>query len=137
MTAATRDGVGAMTPEERDPLLRVGMLVGAATAGSGLALMVAPRVALWALGAKQSDPAPFLFRVVGMFMTVSGGSMFDVCRSPQPSTVGLRWALINKIGAAAMVTTGVRSGRFGKQAFVVAAIDGVSAGLLAAILRRR
>jgi hypothetical protein len=49
----------------------------------------------------------------------------------------LRWALAAKAGAAVMVTGGIRSGRMGRQAWALAAIDGGSAALLARIMARR
>jgi hypothetical protein len=138
MTAPlVRDGSRFVTPAGRDGTLDVAVAVGAATAASGVALMLMPRLALRLLGAGRTDPAPFFFRVIGMFMAVSGGSMVDVCRAPEPSPVGLRWALAAKTGAAVMVSGGIRSRRMGRQAWALAAIDAASAGLLVRIGRRR
>lgn len=138
MTAPlVREGVATVLPADRSPLLDVGIAVGAATAASGVGLMLMPRLALRLLGAGRTDPAPFLFRVVGMFMLVSGGSMADVCRAPEPSPVGLRWALAAKIGATVMVSGGIRKHWMGKQAVALAAIDAAAAGLLIQVSRRQ
>lgn len=138
MTAPlVREATTYVGPHDRGPLLDLALAVGAGTAASGVGLMVMPRLALRLLGAGRTDPAPFLFRVVGMFMTVSGGSMVDVCRAPEPSPVGLRWALAAKIGATLMVSGGIRSRRLGRQALALAAIDATAAGLLICIKRRR
>ena len=54
--------------------------IGYATAASGVGLAVLPSLVLRLLGTGRAvAPAPFLFRIVGMFMVVSGG------RSPRPS----------------------------------------------------
>lgn len=137
MTAPiVRDGAAFAGPTGLDGTLRLAVVVGVGTAASGVALMVMPRLALRLLGAGRTDPAPFFFRVIGMFMAVSGGSMVDVCRAPAPSAQGLRWALAAKTGAAVMLSGGIRSRRLGKQAWALAGIDAASAGLLLRIIRR-
>ena len=120
-----------------DVLLKAATVVGAATAASGVMLMLAPRPVMWLLGTGRGQPAPFLFRVIGMFMTVSGASMVDACRAPEPSPNALGWAFVSKVGAAAMVTVGVRRHRMGPLAWVLAVFDGGAAALLAVIMRRR
>lgn len=138
MTApAVSDGAGPVGPAGRGRTLGLAVAVGAGTVASGVALMVVPRLALRMLGAGRTDPAPFFFRVIGMFMAVSGGSMVDVCRAPDPSRVGLRWALAAKTGAAVMLTGGIRARRLGRQAWALAAVDAGSAALLLRIMRRR
>ena len=63
-----------------DALHKAAIAIGGATAVSGLGLIAAPRLVLCILGAGRSDPAPFLFRIIGMFMTVSGGLLADGAR---------------------------------------------------------
>jgi len=118
---------------------RAAIAIGAATAVSGLALIAAPRQVLCILGAGRAEPAPFLFRVIGMFMTVSGGLLADGARARQSTGTGagrvaLRWSLVAKLGAAIAVGCGVRSKRFGKQALALAAFDASAAALIAAVL---
>ena len=122
-----------------DALHTAAIAVGAATAASGLGLIAAPRVVLYILGAGRSDPSPFLFRIIGMFMVVSGGLLADgarasVSKRSSGGSVALRWALAAKIGAAIAVSCGVRSKRFGKQALALAAFDASAAGLIAAVM---
>jgi hypothetical protein len=115
------------------------LAIGAATAASGLGLIALPRAVLCMLGAGRTEPAPFLFRVIGMFMTVSGGLLVDGAR-PRPATVigsgrmALRWAMVAKVGAAIAVGYGVQSKRFGKQGLALAAFDASAAALIGAIL---
>ncbi|MHA3703856.1 hypothetical protein ACXR2U_16920 [Jatrophihabitans sp. YIM 134969] len=106
--------------------------IGVTTALSGLGLLVAPSTSLRAMGAASSAPAPLLFRVVGMFMTVSGGLLTDGTTTP----VILRWALAQKAGAVGGVALGVAQGDYRRAALGVAAFDAASAVLLARMLRR-
>ena len=115
------------------------LAIGAATAASGLGLIALPRAVLCILGAGRTEPAPFLFRVIGMFMTVSGGLLADGARARRATRgragqVALRWAMVAKIGAAVAVGCGVRSKRFGKQGLALAAFDASAAALIAAVL---
>jgi hypothetical protein len=119
-----------------DPLLRAAFAIGVGTAASGVALMIAPRLVLRVLGARRDEPAPYLFRIVGMFMAVAGGSLVDISRS-QPAPRPMRWAIMSKVGAAAAVTGAISTKRFGKQAWLLVAVDSASAALLIAIARRR
>jgi hypothetical protein len=99
-----------------------------------VALIAAPRTVLCILGAGRAEPAPFLFRIIGMFMAVSGGLLVDGARAGRAGRVALRWALAAKIGAAIAIACGVRSQRFGKQGLALAAFDASAAGLIAAVL---
>ena len=113
---------------------RTAVAVGIATAGAGIGLVVAPRLFLRILGAGRAEPAPFLFRVVGMFMVVSGGLLTDGAASSTQGRLALRWSFVAKVGAASAVVLGVRSGRFGKQALALAVFDGAAAGLVASLI---
>jgi hypothetical protein len=119
-----------------DPLATAALAIGGLTAASGAALVAMPRFVLWVLGAGRAEPAPFLFRIIGMFMTVSGGLLADAARSPAEGRVALRWSLAAKVGAAAAVGWGVRSKRFGKQALALAACDAAAAALVVAVIAR-
>ena len=121
------------------PLRGAAIAIGGATAASGLGLIAAPRLVLRILGAGRAEPAPFLFRIIGMFMTVSGGLLADGARPRPPQTaaagrVALRWAMVAKIGAAIAVGYGVRSKRFGKQGLALAAFDASAAALIGVVL---
>jgi hypothetical protein len=119
-----------------DPLQTAAVAIGGLTAASGAVLVAMPRFVLWVLGAGRSEPSPFLFRIIGMFMTVSGGLLADAARSPATGRVALRWSLAAKVGAATAVGLGVRSKRFGTQALALAAFDAAAAGLVGAVIAR-
>jgi hypothetical protein len=108
-------------------------LLGLATAASGTGLMAAPRVSLQVMGADDPEPAPVLFRIIGMFMTVSGG----ILASGTDSTTVMRWSVIQKAAASTAVTGGVAFGHFHPRALALAAFDAASAVALARMLRRR
>lgn len=112
--------------------LRLSRAVGATTALSGVGLVLAPSLALRLMGAATPEPAPLLFRVVGMFMTVSGGLLLDGGTAP----LALRWSLVQKVGATTAMCLGVRSGAYSRRALAVAAFDAGSAVVLARLLGR-
>ncbi len=117
-----------------DTLHKAAIAIGGATAVSGLGLIAAPRLVLWIMGAGSTEPSPFLFRIIGMFMTVSGGLLADGASAGRGGGVALRWAMVAKIGAAIGVGWGVRSKRFGKQGLALAVFDASAAGLIAAVM---
>lgn len=119
------------------PLLRAANAVGGATTLSGLGLVLAPNLVLRVLGARSPEPAPFLFRIIGMFMCVSGGSLADASRVRPYAPVAMRWAFVAKVGASVAVVSGVLSKRFGKQALGLAAFDAGAAALIAAIITKK
>jgi hypothetical protein len=110
----------------------VARLIGASTASSGLSLVLWPRRALRMMGAAQTDPAPLLYRVIGMFMIVSGGLLADGGDVP----LAVRWSLAQKVGATVGVSAGVIGGQYRRRALAVAAFDGGCGVLLARMLLR-
>jgi hypothetical protein len=130
--------VSASIESSRGGTRRVARFVGATTAASGASLIAAPRLSLRAMGAATGDPAPLLFRVVGMFMVVVGGQLVDASRAGDPPAVVQRWAIAQKVGATTAMTAGVAIGTYRRRALAVAAFDGASAiALLVAARRRR
>jgi hypothetical protein len=114
----------------------VPLAIGLSTAASGASLLVAPRLALRLMGAGTTSPAPFLFRVVGMFMVVTGGNLADASRDGAPDAVALRWGLVQKVGASTAMTVGVLTGAYRRRALGVALFDGACAAALAALALR-
>lgn len=111
--------------------------IGVATLASGVGLVLAPRLSLRAMGATPNPPSPLLFRVVGMFMVVCGGLLFDASRAGGPPRVVLRWSATQKIGATAAMTLGVVQRAYKPRALLVAAFDGACALVLLRQLRSR
>ena len=77
MTSAAEARPESELAPEADLLHKAAIAIGGATAVSGLCLIAAPRQVLCILGAGRAEPAPFLFRIIGMFMAVSGGLHVD------------------------------------------------------------
>jgi hypothetical protein len=115
---------------------RAARAIGATTAASGAALVLTPELALRLLGAQTPEPAPYLFRVVGVFMVLSGGTLIDGIGSAGSAPVALRWSVAQKAAAATAVALGVRAGHYRRRALAVAAFDGASAVALAVLARR-
>ena len=139
MTSTSLADSGSDVAPAIDPLHCAAIAIGGATAVSGIGLIVAPTLVLRMLGAGRAEPTPFLFRIIGMFMTVSGGLLADGARPRRAPSAGagrvaLRWAMVAKIGAATAVGYGVRSKRFGKQGLALAAFDASAAALIGAVL---
>ena len=112
--------------------VRTARAIGATTLMSGIGLMAAPRTSLRLMGAATADPAPLLYRVVGMFMGVTGGLLLDGA----DQAVVRRWSLVQKAGAVAGVGLGVARGDDRRRALLVAAFDAASAVALARMLAR-
>jgi hypothetical protein len=139
MTSASAAGPGSDVESGMDAMHCAAVAIGWATAVSGLGLIAAPSLVLRILGAGRAEPTPFLFRIIGMFMAVSGGLLADGARPRSPARadagrVALRWAMVAKIGAAIAVGYGVRSKRFGKQGLALAAFDASAAALIGAVM---
>ena len=81
MTAVTATDRGSGPEPAIDALHGAAVAIGGATAVSGLALIVAPSMRKTRLGAGRAEPTPFLFRIIGMFMAVSGGLLADGARA--------------------------------------------------------
>jgi hypothetical protein len=106
--------------------------VSAVTVVSGAVQAASPGRVLRALGADDGIASRQGFGTVGMFMTVvGGGGLQAMLRAPQQEAAHWAWWTgIQKLGAAAAVSIGVRRRVFRKVALLVALNDLVS-GVLA------
>jgi hypothetical protein len=121
-----------------DTVLRPALIgAGVITAASGVAMMLRPKPLLGLAGAATAQPAPFLFGVVGMFMTISGGLLTQGAAARPVDRRALQYSLAQKVGATAAVSLGVRRGRYKRRALLVASFDALSGVLIAAFLARR
>ena len=110
----------------------VSRFIGLTTAASGASLVAMPRTSLRLMGASDADPAPLLYRVIGMFMVVTGGFRVDGADAP----LAVRWSVAQKVGATVGVGAGVLGGQYRPRALAVAAFDGACGVLLARMLVR-
>jgi hypothetical protein len=110
--------------------------VGAITAVSGLLVLAFPITMLHLLDAGTTDPAPYIFGVVGLFMLLFGGLLVDAARRPEPPPVALFWCFLQKVGASVAMLAGFITDVYGWLALLVAVFDGVSALVVYGLWRR-
>jgi hypothetical protein len=106
------------------------LAIAAITVASGLGQIVAPQLVLRIVGADTAPAAAHFFAIIGMFMALFGGLLWQALRAPVPILPALFWASLQKLGAAAAVAIGVRRGLFGSVALLIAAFD-LGSGVLA------
>ena len=112
-------------------LLRLALLaIALLTVVSGAVQLLAPRIVLRIVGGDTSPAAAHFFGIVGMFMVLFGGLLWQALRSPTPMPVPVFWAALQKLGASAAVALGVSRGLFGVIALLVASFD-LFSGVLA------
>lgn len=120
-----------------DPQRRALEGVAWVTVASGVLQMAAPRLTLDRLARRPDALSAHLFATVGMFMTVSGGTLAAALGLPAgEGRRPLAWCAAQKIGAAAAVTIGVRRRVLSPLALPVAVFD-LASGLLTLDYRRR
>jgi len=117
--------------------LRRGLLaISAATVLTGLAQVVAPATMLRLVGAEASPTAAHFFAIIGLFMCLFGGLLWQVLRSAAYQPAAVRWAGLQKLGAAVAVGLGVQAGIFSALALGVAGFDLCSGVLILVYLRQ-
>lgn len=117
-------------------LRRALLLIAGITVLSGLGQLIWPRLVLSLTGATYTPGAAHFFGIVGMFMVLFGGLLFEGLGPRRPQPAALRWAGLQKLGAAAAVTIGVVRDLFGPLALGVAAFDLLSGILIFVYLAR-
>lgn len=121
------------SPRLRLILLAIALL----TVVSGAVQMVLPGFVLHLVGGPDNPGARHFFGIVGMFMVLFGGLAFQALRAPEgQQALPLRWAALQKLGAAAAVGLGFLHGLFGAMALLVAGFDLLSALLFLLYLRQ-
>jgi len=105
-------------------------IIAALTFVSGLVQMIDPSFVLKMVGAKIDPTSDHFFAIVGMFMALFGGLMWQVSSDPAVGPKPIFWCALQKVGAATAVPLGVVKGIFSAMALGVAAFDFVSAILL-------
>ena len=128
-----------MTPIDElqaDPPRGLSVAVGAVTAFFGLLLLAFPITMLHLLDAGTTDPAPYIFGIVGLFMLLFGGLLVDAARRPEPPPVALFWCFLQKVGATVAMLAGFITDVYGWLALLVAVFDGASALIVYGLWRR-
>ncbi|AHG91821.1 patatin domain-containing protein [Gemmatirosa kalamazoonensis] len=112
-------GAGALTLARRALLA-----IAALTVASGATQLVAPRLVLRVVGGDVGNAsAAHFFGIVGMFMVLFGGLLWQALRAPVSMPVPVFWAALQKLGASAAVALGVSRGLFSPLALGVAGFD--------------
>lgn len=119
-----------------DGLRRVLLAIAALTVLSGLVQLVRPSFVLGLIGAEATPVGAHAFGIVGMFMVLFGGLLWEGLAPRGPIPAALRWAGLQKLGAAAAVGLGVARGLFGPLALGVAGFDLLSGVLIFVYLLR-
>ena len=93
------------------------------TVVSGFGQVVAPGMVLHLVGADATATSRHFFGIVGMFMMLFGGALWQALRSTEPQRVVVLWAGLQKLGASFAVGLGVLRGIFSMLALGVAGFD--------------
>jgi hypothetical protein len=128
-----------MTPIDElqaDPPRGLSVAVGALTAFFGLLVLAFPITMLHLLDAGPTDPAPYIFGIVGLFMLLFGGLLVDAARRPEPPPVALFWCFLQKVAATVAMLAGFITDVYGWLALLVAVFDGASALIVYGLWRR-
>ncbi len=100
------------------------------TVVSGLVQMFAPGFVLQVVSAQITPTSTHFFAIVGMFMFLFGGALWQALCSDGPETVVFIWSGLQKIGAAGAVGLGVHNAIFSKLSLLVASFDLLSGVLI-------
>lgn len=100
------------------------------TVVSGATQMLAPALVLQAVGGEATPATMHFFAIIGMFMVLFGGLLWQSLRAPTVLPMPIFWAALQKVGAAVAVGLGVQRGLFAPLALTVASFDLLS-GILA------
>jgi hypothetical protein len=111
-----------MTPGER--LARNLLLfIAVATIATGLTQALAPKFVLSFINGEATSTSAYFFRIIGMFMMLFGGVMWQALRARPEQPMPLFWAALQKLGAFAAVGIAVYCGLFSPLAWAVALFD--------------
>ncbi len=107
-------------------------IIAALTIVSGLVQLLYPGFVLKVIGGMIDPTTKHFFGIVGLFMALFGGLLYQALRESHPNSVAVFWCGLQKFGAVAAVVLGVSRGIFSGLALGVATFDLVS-GILIAI----
>lgn len=111
-----------MTPGEQ--LARKLLLfIAVATMATGLTQIVAPSFVLAMVHSEATPTSAHFFAIVGMFMVLFGGLMWQALRARPEQPLPLFWAALQKLGAFAAVAIAVQRGLFSSLGWAIALFD--------------
>jgi len=109
--------------------------IAAITVVSGLVQMVRPQWILAMVGGEATSTANHFFGIVGMFMVLFGGLLWQALAAPRPQPIPVFWCGLQKLGATAAVGLAVSRDLLSWLALGVAGFDLLSAILILAYWR--
>lgn len=104
--------------------------IAAITVVSGLVQMVRPQWILAIVGGETTPTANHFFGIVGMFMVLFGGLLWQALTAPRPQPIPVFWCGLQKLGATAAVGLAVSRDLLSSLALGVAGFDLLSAILI-------
>lgn len=111
-----------MTPGER--LARNLLLfIAVATIATGFSQVIAPGFVLGIMHGEATPTSSHFFAIIGMFMMLFGGLMWQALRTRPEQPIPLFWAALQKLGAFAAVAIAVQRGLLSPLAWAVALFD--------------
>ena len=117
------------------PLVRrLVLAIAVITIATGLVQALAPAFMLRIIGGEATPTSAHFFGIVGMFMVLFGGALWQGMRQPVPDLTVLLWTGLQKLGASIAVGLGVAHAIFSPLALAlaVAGFDLLSAALILA-----
>lgn len=106
--------------------------IAALTVLSGLIQMIRPQWILAIVGAVSTPTSQHFFGIVGMFMVLFGGLLWQALAADRPQRLPLFWCGLQKLGASIAVGLGVANELFSWFAMTVAGFDLFSGVLILA-----
>jgi uncharacterized protein YjeT (DUF2065 family) len=120
---------------KRTPLWWIALAIAVITIISGAVQMLTPQLVLKLISADITKTSSHFFAIVGMFMLLFGGALWQALCSDEAQGTVLFWAGLQKVGAATAVALGVNKAIFAKLALLVAGFDLLSGLLIFAYWR--
>lgn len=114
----------------KSKLIPVLKAIAAITVASGLVQMVRPQWILAVVGGETAPAASHFFGIVGMFMVLFGGLLWQALTAPRPQPIPVFWCGLQKLGATIAVGLAVSRDLLSGLALGVAGFDLLSAILI-------
>lgn len=111
-------------------LFKILIFIAVITMASGLGQIIAAPVILNFIGAERDRTSSHFFAIIGMFMLLFGGLLFQSLKSREINPVPVFWCGMQKFGAAVAVGLGVYNTVFSRLALGVAVFDLLSGILI-------
>lgn len=99
------------------------LFIAGVTLATGLLQVVAAPMVLSLIGAQTDKTSAHFFAIIGMFMALFGGLLWQTLKQPHIGPAPVFWCGLQKFGAAAAISLGVYQNIFNDLALGVALFD--------------